>query len=177
MVDHETGEVLARVGVVGLFRLSRAGQVDMTQALRSPGSALKPFIYGLGFEDGLDPSRDADRGPADPLRRLRAGEFRPDASRARSRCAARLQLSLNVPAVAVLDAVGASRFTARLAQAGGALVLPRGEAPGLAMGLGGVGVTLNDLVMLYAGVARLRQHHRAHRAAWTMPASRRSRAG
>jgi penicillin-binding protein 1C len=66
-----------------------------------------------------------------------------------------LQLSLNVPAVAVLDKVGASRFTARLAQAGGSLVLPPGEVPGLAMGLGGVGVKLNDLVMLYAGLARL----------------------
>ena len=64
-------------------------------------------------------------------------------------------MSLNVPAVAVLDKVGASRLTARLAQAGGALVLPKGEAPGLAMGLGGVGVTLSDLVMLYAGLARL----------------------
>ena len=55
---------------------SRAGQVDMTQALRSPGSALKPFIYGLGFEDGLDPSRNPDRRPTDPLRQLCAGEFR-----------------------------------------------------------------------------------------------------
>jgi penicillin-binding protein 1C len=63
-------------------------------------------------------------------------------------------MSLNVPAVAVLDKVGASRFTARLAQAGGALILPKGEAPGLAMGLGGVGVTLSDLVMLYGGLAR-----------------------
>ncbi len=66
-----------------------------------------------------------------------------------------LQLSLNVPAVAVLDKVGASRFTARLAQAGGALVLPKGEVPGLAMGLGGVGVSSTDLVALYAGLARL----------------------
>src|SRR5207302_1858248 len=66
-----------------------------------------------------------------------------------------LQLSLNVPAVAILDKVGASRFTARLAQAGGALLLPKGEAPGLAMGLGGVGVKLADLVMLYSGLARL----------------------
>ena len=47
------------------FDARRAGQVDMTQALRSPGSTLKPFIYGLGFEDGFDPSRDADRRPAD----------------------------------------------------------------------------------------------------------------
>jgi len=66
-----------------------------------------------------------------------------------------LQMSLNVPAVAVLDRVGAGRFTARLRQAGGALVLPKGEAPGLAMGLGGVGVRLCDLAMLYAGLARL----------------------
>jgi penicillin-binding protein 1C len=62
---------------------------------------------------------------------------------------------LNVPAVAVLDKVGASRFTARLEHAGGALVLPKGEVPGLAMGLGGVGVRLTDLVALYGGIARL----------------------
>src|SRR5439155_11394513 len=66
-----------------------------------------------------------------------------------------LQLSLNVPAVAVLDKVGASRFAARLEQAGGSFVLPAGEVPGLAIGLGGVGVTLNNLVALYAGLARL----------------------
>jgi penicillin-binding protein 1C len=55
-----------------------------------------------------------------------------------------LQMSLNVPAVAVLDRVGTGRFTARLRQAGGALVLPAGEQPGLAMGFGGVGVRLAD---------------------------------
>jgi penicillin-binding protein 1C len=56
--------------------------------------------------------------------------------------------------VAVLDAVRASRLTARLAQAGAPLVLPPGEIPGLAMGLGGVGLRLSDLTMLYAGLAR-----------------------
>jgi penicillin-binding protein 1C len=66
-----------------------------------------------------------------------------------------LQLSLNVPAIALLDRVGASRLSARLKQAGGNLVLPKDEVPGLAMGLGGVGVTLQDLVQLYAGIARL----------------------
>jgi len=66
-----------------------------------------------------------------------------------------LQLSLNVPALAVLDQVGARRLAARLAQAGATLVLPEGEAPGLAVGLGGVGIKLSDLVMLYAGMARL----------------------
>src|SRR5262249_18419299 len=66
-----------------------------------------------------------------------------------------LQLSLNVPAVAVLDKVGVSRFTARLEQAGGSFVLPAGEVPGLALGLGGGGGTLHHFVAVFAGVARL----------------------
>ena len=154
VVDNETGEVHARVASADYFDMSRAGQVDMTQALRSPGSALKPFIYGLGFEDGLiHPETLIDDRP------IRYGSYAPEnfdlSFQGTVTVRRALQLSLNVPAVAVLDRVGASRFTARLAQAGGALVLPRGEVPGLAMGLGGVGVTLNDLVMLYAGIARL----------------------
>ena len=52
-VDNATGEVLARVASSDYFDERRAGQVDMTDALRSPGSALKPFIYGLAFEDGI----------------------------------------------------------------------------------------------------------------------------
>ena len=63
-------------------------------------------------------------------------------------------MSLNVPAVALLDGVGASRLNARITQAGGTLVLPKGEAPGLAMALGGLGIKLSDLTMLYAGLAR-----------------------
>ena len=66
-----------------------------------------------------------------------------------------LQQSLNVPAIALLDRVGSSRLSSRLKQAGVDLVLPKDEAPGLAMGLGGVGVTLQDLTQLYAGLARL----------------------
>jgi penicillin-binding protein 1C len=65
-----------------------------------------------------------------------------------------LQMSLNVPAIALLDRVGSNRLTARIKQAGGNLILPKDETPGLAMGLGGVGVTLNDLVRLYAGFPR-----------------------
>ena len=59
VVDNASGEVLARVGSADYFDESRAGQVDMTRAIRSPGSTLKPFIYGLAFEDGLAASRDA----------------------------------------------------------------------------------------------------------------------
>jgi penicillin-binding protein 1C len=153
-LDNESGEVIARVASADYFDATRAGQVDMTAALRSPGSTLKPFIYGLGIEDGLiHPETLIEDRPT------RYGSYAPEnfdlTFQGTVTVRKALQLSLNVPAVAVLDKVGASRFTARLEQAGGALVLPKGEVPGLAMGLGGVGVRLSDLVMLYAGIARL----------------------
>jgi penicillin-binding protein 1C len=55
----------------------------------------------------------------------------------------------------LLDRVGASRLSSRLKQAGANLVLPKDEVPGLAMGLGGVGITLQDLAQLYTGLPRL----------------------
>ncbi len=152
-VDNVTGEVRARVASADYFDTRRAGQVDMTQALRSPGSTLKPFIYGLGFEDGvIHPDTLIDDRPS------RYGSYTPEnfdlTFQGVVTVRRALQLSLNVPAVAVLNKIGVSRLGARLSQAGAALVLPKGEAPGLAMGLGGVGVRLADLVMLYAGLAR-----------------------
>lgn len=153
-VDHASGEIRARVASADYFDERRAGQVDMTQALRSPGSALKPFIYGLGFEDGLvHPETLIEDRP------LRYGNYAPEnfdlTFQGTVSVRKALQLSLNVPVIALLDKVGASRLTARLAQAGAPLALPKGEVPGLAMGLGGVGIKLTDLTMLYAGLARL----------------------
>jgi penicillin-binding protein 1C len=152
-VDNETGEIRARVGSADYFDERRAGQVDLTQALRSPGSTLKPFIYGLGFEDGLlHPETLIDDKPA------RFGTYTPEnfdlTFQGTVTVRRALQMSLNVPAIAVLTKVGVSRLSARLTQTGAGLVLPKGEAPGLAMGLGGVGIKLNDLVMLYTGLAR-----------------------
>ncbi len=153
-VDNETGEVLARVGNADYFDESRAGQVDMTQALRSPGSTLKPFIYGLAFEDGLlHPETLIDDRP------VRYGNYTPEnfdlTFQGTVSVRRALQMSLNVPAIAVLSKVGVNRLRARLTQTGAALVLPKGEAPGLAMGLGGVGIKLCDLTMLYVGLARM----------------------
>src|SRR5450755_1846242 len=152
-VDNETGEVRARVASADYFDERRAGQVDMTLALRSPGSTLKPFIYGMGFEDGLlHPETLIDDRPA------RYGSYTPEnfdlTFQGTVTVRRALQMSLNVPAIAVLGKVGVNRLSARLTQTGAALVLPKGEAPGLAMGLGGVGIKLSDLVMLYAGLAR-----------------------
>ena len=152
-VDNASGEVRARVASADYSDARRAGQVDMTQALRSPGSTLKPFIYGLAFEDGLiHPETLIDDRP------VRYGNYAPENFDLTFQGAVTvrraLQLSLNVPAIAVLNKVGVNRLGARLAQTGAALVLPKEEAPGLAMGLGGVGVRLSDLVMLYTALAR-----------------------
>jgi len=153
-VDNASGDVLARVGSPDYFDDKRAGQVDMTRAVRSPGSTLKPFIYGLAFEDGfVHPESLIDDRP------IRFCSYAPEnfdmTFQGTVPVRKALQLSLNVPAIALLDRVGASRLSSRLKQAGVNLVLPKDEAPGLAMGLGGVGVTLQDLVQAYSGLARL----------------------
>ena len=153
-VDNESGDVLARVGSPDYFDDRRAGQVDMSRAVRSPGSTLKPFIYGLAFEDGfVHPESLIDDRP------IRFGSYAPQdfdmTFQGTVPVRKALQLSLNVPAIALLDRVGASRLSSRLKQAGANLVLPKDEVPGLAMGLGGVGITLQDLVQLYSGLARL----------------------
>jgi penicillin-binding protein 1C len=154
VVDNVSCDVLARVGSADYFDQTRAGQVDMTRAIRSPGSTLKPFIYGLAFEDGfVHPESLIEDRP------IRFGSYAPEnfdlTYQGTVPVRKALQLSLNVPAIALLDRVGPSRLSARLKQAGANLVLPKEEAPGLAMGLGGVGVTLQDLAMLYAGLPRL----------------------
>src|SRR5665647_1941665 len=72
-VDNASGEVLARVGSPDYFDDRRAGQVDMTRAVRSPGSTLKPFIYGLAFEDGfVHPESLIDDRP------IRFGSYAPE---------------------------------------------------------------------------------------------------
>ncbi|MGB6635871.1 MAG: penicillin-binding protein 1C [Bradyrhizobium sp.] len=153
-VDNASGDVLARVGSPDYFDDRRAGQVDMTRAVRSPGSTLKPFIYGLAFEDGfVHPESLIDDRP------IRFGSYAPEnfdmTFQGTVPVRKALQMSLNVPAVELLDRVGANRLSSRLKQAGANLELPKDEAPGLAMGLGGVGITLQDLVQLYSGLARL----------------------
>ena len=122
VVDNATGEVLARVASPDYFDERRAGQVDLTQAVRSPGSTLKPFIYGLGFEDGLvNPETLIEDRP------IHYPGYQPEnfdlTFKGTVTVRRALQLSLNVPAVTVLDAAGPNRLAARLGGAGASLIL------------------------------------------------------
>lgn len=153
VADNETGEVLARIGSADFNDIERAGRIDMTRGVRSPGSALKPFIYGLAFEDGTaHPETLIEDRPT------RFGNWRPEnfdlTFQGTVTLRRALQLSLNVPAVALLEAVGPQRLFARLETSGAQLQLPQGEVPGLAIGLGGLGLRLEDLTTLYAALAR-----------------------
>lgn len=153
VADQESGEILASVGSAGLLKTSSDGFVDMTKAVRSPGSTLKPLIYGLGFELGLahPESLIEDRTTA-------FGAYVPvnfdNFTRGTVTIHQALVESLNIPAVVVLDAVGTARLVARMKRAYASPQLPNETAPGLAIGLGGVGVTLRDLVSMYAAIGR-----------------------
>ncbi len=152
MADARTGAIVGEVGSADYFDASRSGWIDMTRQVRSPGSALKPFIYGLAFEEGLVAQETiVEDRPADFFGyrpRNFDMSYQGDVSVREA-----LQLSLNVPAVRLLDAVGPTRLMVRLRRADVRLALPAGEAPGLAIGLGGAGIKLRDLVQLYAALA------------------------
>ncbi|MET3660864.1 penicillin-binding protein 1C [Aquamicrobium ahrensii] len=159
MADSRTGEILGEVGSASFTDSARSGWIDMTRVLRSPGSTLKPFIYGLAFEQGLVAQETMISDTPADFSGYRPKNFDMD-YQGDVTIRNALQLSLNVPTVRVLDAVGPARLTARLRNSGVSLVLPPNEPPGLAIGLGGAGVTLRDLVQLYAGLANGGKVHR-----------------
>jgi penicillin-binding protein 1C len=126
----------------------------MVRAWRSPGSTLKPFLYALALDDGLI---DSESLLVDAPQSF-GGGYRPGnfdmAYNGPVGAAEALRLSLNVPAVDLIDRIGPTRFAARLANAGLDLRLPRGATPNLSVILGGVGVRMEDLVGAYTALNR-----------------------
>ncbi|MFZ7091194.1 penicillin-binding protein 1C [Primorskyibacter sp. 2E233] len=152
LADIESAEILASVGSPDYTAVQGQGFVDMTQAQRSPGSTLKPLIYGLAFDRALahpetlildTPVQFGTYAPQNF-----DGVFRGELSVRRA-----LQLSLNIPVIRLTEALGPAHIMSALRRAG---VNPglQGGAPGLALSLGGVGVTLEEMVQLYGALAR-----------------------
>jgi penicillin-binding protein 1C len=152
VANHNTGAIVASVGSAGYRADDRDGFVDMTRAIRSPGSTLKPLIYGLAFDQGLaHPETVIDDRPktfSGYAPQNFDGVFRGSL-----RVRDALKLSLNIPVVTLTEALGPARLMAHLRRAGVAAEVP-GGTPGLAVALGGVGVSLEGLVQLYASLAR-----------------------
>ena len=149
VVRNRDRAVLAYLGGSDYF--GRFGMIDMVHAVRSPGSVLKPFIYGMAMDDGLiQPDtliedaklRIADYAPQDFDRAFHGTVSAQEA----------LQQSYNLPAVTLLDWIGAGRVAAALRGAGARITIPGGGPATLPLALGGVGMNLWDLSGLYAGL-------------------------
>lgn len=153
VMDNTTLEARAYVGSVAFGDKARLGHVDMVQAWRSPGSTLKPFLYGMALDDGLIHSESLMVDAPQSFGGYRPGNF-DAAFNGPIGAASALRLSLNVPSVDLLDRVGAARFTGRLANAGVKLKFPHGATPNLAVILGGTGARLEDLVSAFAAFNR-----------------------
>ncbi|MGH6979844.1 MAG: transglycosylase domain-containing protein, partial [Stellaceae bacterium] len=129
VADNRSRDVLAYLGGVNYWGPS--GQIDLAQRWRSPGSALKPFIYGIAFDNLIlhpaslmtdAPTMFGDYAPKDF-----EGTFQGAVSATEA-----LRMSLNVPAVMVLDRVGPLAFTTTLENAGARLAFPAGgDTPSL----------------------------------------------
>ena len=153
VVESQTMAVRAYLGSVDLGDERRFGHVDMITALRSPGSTLKPFLYGMAMDDGLIHSesllQDVPRRYGD----YRPGNFSMGFSGPVAASSA-LALSLNLPAVQLLEAYGPKRFAAQMRMGGMPLSLPMAAEPNLSLILGGAGSRLEDLVSGYSAFAR-----------------------
>ncbi len=151
VIDNRTGGVVAWLGGGDFF--GRAGQVDLVRAHRSPGSALKPMIYALAFDDRtLHPESLVEDVPVrfrDWLPRNFDREHQGAVTVRRA-----LQQSLNVPAVLALEKVGPQRFIATLRSAGVSPGLPPGDiGASLGMALGSASVSPLEMAGLYSGLA------------------------
>ncbi len=153
IVDNDTLEARAYVGSASFGDEDRLGHVDMIAAERSPGSTLKPFLYGLAMDEGLIHSESLLLDVPQDFAGYRPANF-GDSFNGPVSAADALRLSLNVPAVDLMERITPNRFVARLRNSGVQLGLPRGAKPNLTMILGGTSARMDQLVGTYAAFAR-----------------------
>ncbi|WP_240650233.1 penicillin-binding protein 1C [Pseudoalteromonas rubra] len=149
IVHNQQAEVLAYQGSVDFSDDSRFAHVDMIRAVRSPGSTLKPFIYGLGLDLGLIHSQSLMSDIPSDFDGYKPQNLNGRFSGAVSVTKA-LQHSLNVPAIQLLHRIDAARFEQQLRHAKVAL---HHQDANLAVGLGGTGIELVELARLYRALA------------------------
>lgn len=154
VLDNASGEVLAYVGSSG--DLSGAAEVDGVAALRQPGSTLKPFLYGLAFDQGwLNASSVLDDSPLSLT--TPSGLYIPqDYDRDfRGAVSVRTALagSLNIPAVRTLTVVGVDRFLTLLQQLGMNNINREADHYGFGLALGAAETSLLQLSNAYRTLA------------------------
>jgi penicillin-binding protein 1C len=154
VLDNATGEVLAWVGSPD-FWSPKGGQTDMVVSARQPGSALKPFLYGLALDRGYTAASVlADIPKTYPTA---TGPYQPRNYDRRFRGPVRareaLASSYNVPAVELASALGAGAFLETLRLAGFESLNRDAEHYGLGLSLGNGDVTLIELANGFRALA------------------------
>lgn len=156
VVDNPKGEVLAYVGSVDFLDDARGGQNDGVRARRQPGSALKPFAYGLALAQGLTPATllsDVQLPFATP-----GGAYVPQNYDRRAHGPVRLRSALansyNVPAVQIAERLGPARILEVLRRAGFDSLGEEASHYGVGLVLGNGEVSLRELAQAYRGLAR-----------------------
>ncbi len=152
VLDNDDLGVRAYIGSGSFADPDRLGHVDMVRAHRSPGSTLKPFVYGMALEEGLIHSQSLLADVPQSFDGYRPANF-ADTFNGPVAAADALRLSLNVPAVDLLARVGPEAFASRLLNAGVHLRLPRGARPNLSLVLGGTATTLEELAGAYRALS------------------------
>jgi penicillin-binding protein 1C len=153
VMENETLEVRAYAGSADFGDNRRFAHVDMARASRSPGSTLKPFLYGLALDAGLIHSESLLADVPQSFSGYQPGNFQ-QSFRGPVSVSEALVKSLNVPAVEVLERLSPAHFVALLRRGGLKLDFPRGGEPNLSVILGGAGVSLEQLVGAYSALAR-----------------------
>src|SRR5215813_7742286 len=153
VMDNTTLDVTAYAGSADFTDKERFSDVDMARAARSPGSALKPFLYGFALDEGLIHSESLLADVPQSFSGYEPGNFQQSFHGPVSVSEA-LVKSLNVPAVEVLEQLGPARFVAMLRRGGLKLEFPKGAEPNLSVILGGAGTTLENLVGAYSALGR-----------------------
>ena len=168
VVRNRDAAVEAYLGSHDMFSSQVSGYVDMTGALRSPGSTLKPLIYALAFEKHLIHPRTLILD-----QETRFGDYMPHNFSYRYSgevtITYALQHSLNIPAVKVLERVGVQTFVDRISRTAGRVSIPKNRST-LPIALGGIGMTMMQLTQLYVALAEGGEADRIH----YLPLSRKS---
>lgn len=154
VVDTQSAAVLARVGSAHFYNTPGGGQFDAVNAVRSPGSTLKPFTYAAAIENNLlYPTEMLLDGTLD------YGLYNPENFDGNYRgvvsASYALQHSLNVPAVTVVERAGVDRVYSLLSETGFSTLKQPAQYYGLGLTLGNCEVTLEDLTAAYTMLANL----------------------
>jgi penicillin-binding protein 1C len=153
IIENGTRNIIAYVGSAAPFDDSKNGYVDMVQAVRSPGSALKPFIYALAFDENLIHPETLIEDVSTNFNGYMPTNFH-DVFHGEITIKEALQQSLNIPVVMLLDKLGPGRFVDWLQSCGVKLTFSSKDIlPSLPIALGGVGIRLVDLASLYCALA------------------------